>query len=199
MKYSELRKRLKKRIFSKQDLRLGGGKVFDYQLSLWQKQQYIIKLKNGVYLFADEASRVSPEEVAFHVYSPSYISLEKALSIYGLIPEMVYSVTSVTPRTTRSFKNRFGNFIYKHIKPSLFFGYREIKEDQSFYLLAEPEKALLDYLYLHKIYAGEGWEELRLNQKLIKKTFRPRVFSKYLKMFDNRRIKKLCRECLGIK
>lgn len=199
MKYSDFRKSLRKRIFTKQDLRLGGYRVFDYQLSAWQKQQHIIKLKNGVYLFAEEADRVSPEEIAFYVYSPSYISLEKALSIHGLIPEMVYSITSVTPKTTRSFKNKFGNFTYRHIKPSLFFGYRTIKEGPSFYLLAEPEKALLDYLYLNKIKNKEDWEALRLNEKRMKNAFRPRLISKYLKLFNNQRMKILCLKYLKFK
>ena len=41
--------------------------------------------------------------VANKIYSPSYISLETALSYYGLIPESVYALTSVSTRKTISF------------------------------------------------------------------------------------------------
>lgn len=187
MKYQDLRKRIKRAIFTRQDLRLRGLKVFDYQFSLWQKQGYITRLKNGVYLFSEEAESVKPEELARHLYSPSYISLEKALSIYGLIPEMVYGITSITPKTTRRFKNRFGNFIYRHIKPALFFGYRE----RNGYLMADPEKALLDYLYLNRVRTGAAFEGLRLNRKLTAEIYRPAVLSKYLKAFDDKALKEL--------
>lgn len=195
MKYQDLRKKIGKPVFTRQDLRLRGLRVFDYQLSLWQKQGYIIKLKNGVYLFSEDADRVKPEELALYLYSPSYISLEKALSIYGLIPEMVYGITSITPKTTRRFRNKFGSFIYRHIKPSLFFGYRETKG----FLLAEPEKALLDYLYLNKIRTEEALRETRLNEKIIKELFRPAIFAKYLKAFNTPKIKELCSKYLKVK
>lgn len=195
MKYQELRKRIKRAVFTRQDLRLRGLKVFDYQFSLWQKQGYITRLKNGVYLFSEQAEGLKPEELAQLLYSPSYISLEKALSIYGLIPEMVYGITSITPKTTRRFKNKFGNFIYRHIKPSLFFGYREMKG----YLMADPEKALLDYLYLNRIRTEAAFEGLRLNRKIMAGTFRPAILSKYLNAFNDRAINKLCSKYIRAK
>ncbi|MGB9613595.1 MAG: type IV toxin-antitoxin system AbiEi family antitoxin domain-containing protein [Candidatus Margulisiibacteriota bacterium] len=195
MKYQELRKKIGKPIFTRQDLRLRRLKVFDYQLSLWQKQGQITKLKNGVYLFNEDADRIRPEDIALYLYAPSYISLEKALSIYGIIPEMVYSITSVTPKVTRRFKNKFGNFVYRHVKPLLFFGYHE---NQGI-LLADPEKALLDYLYLNKIRTKEDLIEMRLNKKAIKELFRPKNFLKYLRVFSNPNLEELCTKYLKIK
>jgi len=195
MKYQELRKKISRPIFTRQDLRLRGLRVFDYQISLWQKQGNLIKLKNGVYLFSEDLDRVRPEEIAFQLYSPSYISLERALSFYGLIPEMVYAITSVTPKITRRFRNRLGNFFYRHIKPSLFFGYRETQG----FLLAEPEKALLDYLYLNKIRTKEAVEEIRLNQKIMRKLFRPAIFLEYLKAFNLPEMEDICGKYLRVK
>ncbi|OGC22824.1 hypothetical protein A2291_08565 [candidate division WOR-1 bacterium RIFOXYB2_FULL_42_35] len=199
MKYFDFKKKLEKPLFTTQDIRLLGDKVFAYQLCLWQKQGYIIKLKNGVYVFTDGIGQVKPETIAANLYAPSYISLEKALSFYGLIPEMVYSITSVTPKTTRTFKNRLGNFTYQHLKPALFCGYREIKDGPASYLLAEPEKALLDYLYLHKIKDKKDWQGLRLNQKIINNTFRPKLFANYLRLFDNKKLTALCSKNLELK
>jgi hypothetical protein len=136
----------------------------------------------------EQLSDVFPEEIAFRLYSPSYISLEKALSVYGIIPEMVYGITSVTPKTTREFRNKFGDFTYRHIKPTLFFGYREDKERRC--LMAEPEKALLDYLYLNlsKIDPCEAAEEFRFNVKVIKKEISGAKLKKYLQLFNNRKM-----------
>ena len=181
--------------FSLQDLRLLGEKVFGYQLSLWQKQGYLVKIKNGLYAFEEELPNIKPEEIASLLYSPSYISLEKALSGYGFIPEMVYAVTAVTPRTTRRFKNKIGNFIYRHLKPALFFGYQEIRNDNFKYLLAEPEKALLDFIYLnsHKMKSIEDVSAFRFNVKAMKKAISPKKMTNYLKLFNNPAMAKIIR------
>jgi len=185
-------------VFSRQDIRLRELNVFDYQLSLWQKQGYIKKIKNGLYLFAENESSVSPEELAAKIYSPSYISLERALAFYGLIPEIVYGITSVTPKTTRRFKNEFALFIYRHIKPALFFGYKEIKSGMASYLIAEPEKALLDYLYLNQIKDSVTWDELRLNNKTLNSLIKPRVLQKYLSIINKKWLTKICHTKLRI-
>jgi predicted transcriptional regulator of viral defense system len=182
MKYNIFREKINSEIFTKQDLRLLGLKVFPYQLSLWQKQGYLTKLKNGVYIFSDALNKTSPEKIARILYEPSYISLETALSIYGLIPEMVYATTSVTPKTTRSFKNKFGQFIYKHIKPALFFGYNKYQDSS---LIADPEKALLDLIYLNKIKTEVDLDSLRLNWFIIKKIFNKNKFKKYSNAYKN--------------
>ncbi len=192
MKYLDLKKKVRSPVFSRQDLRLLGGKVFGYQLSLWQKQGYIIKIRNGLYAFADQAEAISPEEIAGKLYSPSYISLEKALSIYGFIPEIVYGITSVTPKTTRTFNNRFGSFTFRHLKPSLFFGYREPKGKIK-YLLAEPEKALLDFIYLNlnKIKNKEDLASFRFNAAAIKEGASKYRLRKYLSFFRNEKMRLL--------
>lgn len=192
MKYNDLRKMISGAVFSLQDVRLAGGKIFPYQLSFWQKQGLIFKLRNGLYAFEDRARNISPEEIAGRLYAPSYISLEKALSAYGLIPEMTYAITSVTPKTNRTFRNRLGVFIYRHLKPSLFTGYQEIIKGEQRYLIAEPEKALLDFLYL-KLKKNKSLKDIRdfrLNRRIIRE-LSPDKIRNLLKLFKNDRLKKI--------
>ena len=195
MKYTELRKKISAPVFTLQDLRLRGQKVFSYQLSLWQKHGYILKIKNGLYAFEEELSNIMPEQISPLLYSPSYISLEKALSIYSFIPEMVYTFTAVTPRTTRHFKNKLGSFLYRHIKPALFFGYNEIDKEGHKYLLAEPEKALLDFIYfnLDKIKSSEDISAFRFNRAAVRKAISNSKMRRYLARFNNPKMTKIIR------
>jgi predicted transcriptional regulator of viral defense system len=101
-----------------------------------------------------------------HLYSPSYVSFETALSYYGLIPEGVYSITSAATKKTTSFKSPTANFIYHRIKPQLYFGYRLASQGGQGYKVADPEKAVLDYLYLHpEIVREADFQEWRFNSK----------------------------------
>lgn len=171
MKYIELRQKIKSDIFSLQDLKNSHFKVYPYQLSEWTAKNLLIKLKNGVYLFADKKDDITKEVIAFNIYQPSYVSMEWVLSKYNLIPEMVYHVTSITNKATRKLENDFGVFIYRHVKKELFFGYEKVKKDNQVFLLATPEKALFDYLYLNasKIKNKDDVNELRLNKSNLKK------------------------------
>jgi hypothetical protein len=64
MKYNELTTAIKSPVFSRNDLVLSGYEVFDYQLSLWVKKGYLIRLKNGLYAFRREMEKVRGEGVA---------------------------------------------------------------------------------------------------------------------------------------
>lgn len=116
------------------------------QVSGWKKKGLLVQLKKGLYVFSQDY-KPYPEQgyVANLLVQPSYLSLEYALSYYGLIPDIVRACTSVTTKKTRIFENKTGNYRYRHVKNDLFFGY--VKKNGV--LLATPEKALLDYLYLN--------------------------------------------------
>jgi predicted transcriptional regulator of viral defense system len=200
MKYSDFRKKVKEPVFSRQDLKLLGLKVFDYQLSLWQKQGYLVKLKNGLYALAETVASLRPEEIAGQLHAPSYISLEKALSIYGIIPEMVYSITCITPKTTRRYKNTIGNFEYHHVKESLFFGYKTIQGKNCPYLLAEPEKAWLDFIYFHLSEMGtkEDFLERRINLKALREMISKDKLKKYIARFGSKKMLDINRKVANI-
>lgn len=122
------------------------------QLNRWQKKRLIIKLKRGVYLFNknDRKNDTSLIFVANQLYTPSYVSLEFALSYYGLIPERTVDLTCVSTKKTIRFKNELGVFIYQHVKPCAFRGFKLSKDKCGLpLLLAEPEKAVADFLYLN--------------------------------------------------
>jgi len=136
----------------------------------WVKKGLLIKLRNGFYTFPEYKSKPGYAwYIANRIYRPSYISLHSALAFYGMIPESVVQVTSVTTMKTASFTNEFGEYSYKSVRQILMFGYdiKQITETHSF-LLAKPEKALLDLLYLYPFYNTRSEiEELRLDMDFI--------------------------------
>ena len=125
----------------------------------------LLSVKRGLYVVAPAltSSLVSMPLVANHLYGPSYVSLEYALYFYGLIPERVVEVTSVTTRQTKRYDLPFGRFSYKHSPPKLYsVGItRIILSDQTGFLIASPEKALCDTLIFTKKLAVNSVHELR--------------------------------------
>jgi len=153
MKYSEFRARV-------QDYPVFRSNIFPHltdnvgllrrQVSAWKKKGYVEQLKRGVYTLRQEDRNVglSGYFLANYLYTPSYISLESALSFYGLIPEAVYGITSVTSRKTQRFNNTLGDFTYHHIKSSVYGGYHtELDEFSNHFYMASREKAVIDFLY----------------------------------------------------
>ena len=111
----------------------------------------IIRVKKGLYVFGDGARQTpySTEILANLIYGPSYISLDYALQHYGLIPERVEAVTSVTTGRSRKFLTPVGSFIYRMIPLRAFqIGMDRIEiGDGRAFLMATPEKALADKIY----------------------------------------------------
>ncbi len=170
-------------VFSLQDLRKGIPEFSYRQLDRWEKKGYIRKIRRGFYCFADlELNEPLVFFAANKIYTPSYVSLEKALKYYGLIPEEVFQITSVGTKKTARFFSPIGNFSYRHIKTDLFWGYRLMEFNQYRYLLAEPEKALLDYLYLMPhIKTTDDVLEMRVNSD----SFREKIDINKLELFYN--------------
>ena len=121
------------------------------QLDRWVKAGRVLRLRRGVYMLAAPYARQSahPFRIANALKRASYVSLQSALSHYGMIPEYVPVVTSVTTRRPETVETALGRFQYRHVKPCLLNGFSdmEIAPGQSA-LLASPEKALIDLLYL---------------------------------------------------
>jgi hypothetical protein len=114
------------------------------------RQGSITRVKKGLYVFGDKYRRYpySKELLANLVYGPSYVSLDYALAYYGLIPEGVEALTSVTPNRPRRFSTPVGLFIYRQIPARAYeegMVRVEGKHNQAF-LIASPEKALADKL-----------------------------------------------------
>lgn len=112
----------------------------------------IIRLKRGLYVAQTDGIVLSRELIANHIYGPSYVSLSWALRHYGLIPERVFLLESVTTKHTRDFENVLGIFHYQNASPEYFpIGVTTKSEQNIHYLIASPEKALCDYVCFHQI------------------------------------------------
>lgn len=119
-----------------------------------ERDGQLIRLKRGLYVVSDEVSGKSVNAClcANHIYGPSYVSQQWALRWYGLIPERVYTMTSVTTKRSRIFENSLGRFTYEQVKPEYFaIGINNIEEDGVSFLMASREKALCDMI-LHDSY-----------------------------------------------
>ena len=131
------------------------------------KKEKIIRVKKGLYVFGPELARepYSKETLANLIYGPSYISLEYALSFYGLIPERVETVTSVTNKRNKFFKTPIGVFSYRYINPSIYAYGITLYEMDKYHsiLMATKEKALSDMLY----FTDKMTEQAQLENYLI--------------------------------
>lgn len=114
------------------------------------KEGHIVRIKKGLYIWGEDLRRrpYSKEILANLIYGPSYISLEYALAFYGLIPERVDVVTSITTQRKKSFETPIGGFDYAYLWPEAYpWGVvKKTNEQAESFLIATPEKALLDYI-----------------------------------------------------
>lgn len=153
-------------------------------LGQWQQKKYLQKIRNSWYRLTE--TPLDMETLFFisnQIYQPSYISLETALSHYGFIPEGVFKITAVSTLKTQQFETSAGVFGYQNIKTGLFFGYRLNAFGKYFYKIAEPEKAILDYIYLHPELNSEShFEALRLNVAEMEQTINRATLTQYLEV-----------------
>lgn len=175
-------------LFSVNDVLKSDSDFDSKQLVYWQKKGYIQKIINRWYCFSD---RNFDEQdlffVANKIYSPSYISFESALGFYGLIPEGVYTITSATSLKTNNFKTPRGEFTYHKLKPSLMFGYDLVIAGNKNAKIAEPSKAILDFLYINShVNTMQAIEELRINKEAFKKLVVKKKLLGYLKLYKNK-------------
>jgi len=157
------------------------------RLSRWMNEGKILQLRRKRYLLAQEYQRqeASSGYISNFLYRPSYISLRTALEIYGLIPESVKVQEAITTKKTAEWKTPIGTFKYYSIKKKRFWGYRTYPEGknripkQQQFLLAEPEKTLLDLFYLMEgEWTAERIYEMRFQELDIIKKERLQLFTK---------------------
>jgi predicted transcriptional regulator of viral defense system len=160
------------------------------RLNEWQAKGYIKELRRGHYVFSGlEINESVLFLLANKIYTPSYVSLEMALAYYNLIPETVYGITSVASRKTNYFKTDFGEFIYRHIKPQLMFGYKLVDYKGKIFKIAEPEKTVLDFFYLNtRLNTKEDFEALRFNSEEFMEHSEKDKIQNYLLAFENKKM-----------
>lgn len=164
----------------------------------WTGKGLIIRLRQGFYTFPEYKTKADYIlYFANRIYRPSYISLHSALAFYGMIPEAVVQITSVTTLKTAAFHNAFGEFSYKTVKSELMFGYDLKPITDGFALaFATPEKALLDLLYIYPFYNSvKELEALRLDEDYLHGELNRELLKRYTNQIGNRaleqRVKKL--------
>jgi len=105
-------------------------------------------IKKGLYIVGSEVKGAHPESflLANHILGPSYVSMDSALSFYGLIPEQVFEISSTTIKTSRKFNTWIGVFSYTKLPlPYYSFDIRSISlSGDQYAMIASPEKALFD-------------------------------------------------------
>ncbi|MDP3915139.1 MAG: hypothetical protein Q8R96_15535 [Bacteroidota bacterium] len=131
-----------------------------------EKSGEVIRLKRGLFLVAPEVHKqhASRELVANHLYGPSYVSFESALSYYKLIPERVHTTRSMTIKRARIFNTPLGNFDYITSSKDYYeIGIcQEIINDRYSYLIASPEKAICDMLLTTKGHRIQSVKAMRI-------------------------------------
>jgi predicted transcriptional regulator of viral defense system len=169
-------------------------KLIRIQLSRWVKAKKISQIRRGLYSIAPPYQKKQPHPflVANHLQKASYVSLQSALAFYGLIPEVVNVTTSVSTGRPERLVTPLGIYEFRHIKTEYLFGYRIIDLVDQKALVASPEKALLDLIYLQS--AGDSipyLKELRLQNtdKLDRD-----LLKKYAEKFKTLKIQNAVRE-----
>lgn len=190
MKSQDFYKKMRKAIFSTAEAQVVAfredRRLTNLQLHQWEKKGLLIRLKRGAYCFAGTTPDVAA--IASALYTPCYFSLEYVLSQEGILPEAAFTYTCVTTKTTRQWDTPFGTFSFRTLKKVAFTGF------DSKTLMAEKEKALVDYFYLNRFRlqpSDSFWESSRLEAVAAGIRFR-KVFQ-FAKLFRSERLLQLLR------
>ncbi len=138
------------------------------------KNGEILKIRRGLYCLAPKFQKniVNVYGLAEQIYGPSYISLESALSHHGWIPEAVYCCTSVCLNSSKEFNTPFGVYSYQRIPQKVLYldVQRHVDANGNIIFIASPLKALIDYVYIHKMRwnkISDIFESLRIEDEYL--------------------------------
>ncbi len=164
--------------FTMRDLELVHPGFRRATLAEWHRRGAVQMLVRGWYVFAGtQVDLPLLFEAGCRAYPPAYVSLETALSWYELIPETVHAVTLIGTQKTRTSTGDTATFVWRTVAPARWFGYHvaEYRQGHKF-LIADAEKALLDYLYLHPdLRTVDDMLSLRLDDNGFAALHRPRL------------------------
>jgi len=150
------KKNTSKKIFSLNDLKVLSGdntSTVSVQLSRLSRMGMVKNPVKGWYL--NPFNTPSMEELSMVLRTPSYLSLEYALSRHGILSQDVHTYTLVTTKLPHTYRSDESIFEYHQIKRSLFWGY----STEGTVNISDPEKALLDLIYIRYSKNKEGNEE----------------------------------------
>lgn len=140
-------------------------------LSRWVKKGHIIRLKKGVYMtrhfYEMHRNHASfAPAISSVVFPQSYVSLEYILQRANVLTEITFPITAITPKNTRKIENILGTFVYRHIKLSLYTGFKQASFFGVIFNQASVAKALFDYFYLRPLPRGLHTHKINLAEEL---------------------------------
>lgn len=158
-------------------------------------REKLLHLRRGFYCLAPRYRRrpLNLFVLSQHIYGPSTVSLEAALSLHGWIPEGVRAVTCATSKRSRNFNTPVGIFTYSRVvcRPFLTGVTVEKTEGESFFL-ASPWRAVADYVFFYK----KDWKgmeplvnSLRIEEEMLIQSDRSELPT-LVKNFKSRRVKR---------
>lgn len=158
-----------------------------------------MRVKKGLYVPGWRRGEERPVDslvLAGLVYGPSYVSLETALVLYGMIPERVEEITCVTSKRARRFSTPLGRFTYQPVNERVFSYAVKLEQARGgSYFLAEPEKALCDRIALvrgltaMRDVAALLGEELRIDPDAVRRSFRLPVVMEIADRYRRRNVR----------
>jgi predicted transcriptional regulator of viral defense system len=173
-------------------------RIVQLQLSRWVNRGRIHQLRRGLYAIAPPYQKVQPHPflVANRLQRASYVSLQSALAYYGLIPEIVNIIVSVTAGRPGRLETPLGVFDFRHVQPRLLCGYEMVDLGGQNALLATPEKALLDLVYLQP--GGGSVEHIRGLRLQNLDRLDPQRLKEQAGVFDSPKIRAAARNILQL-
>lgn len=193
MKYIDIQKKLEElKVFSVEDLKLLDDKYDRSKVSGWSKLWYIKQIIRGYYIYwwyvIDQSLLYFTSN---KIYFPSYISLESAFNYYWIIPEQTFRVLSISTNKTIDFNTEIWFFSYKKVKKEFFWWYKVVNIQGNKFLIADLEKAILDYFYLKPYIKDElDLEWLRWNKDLLNEKLDFKKLESYSNALDSDIIKR---------
>ena len=156
----------------------------------------ILNVRRGLYCLAEPYQKrpVRVYSISQHVYGPSYVSLESALSLHGWIPEAVYGCTCVSFNNAKEFDTPLGLFSYKRAAQKTFYTGVErcVDEHGNVFFMASPAKALADYVYVRRLTWPDvdgAIDSLRIEPEEFTST-QPGELSELVSNYGSRRVKR---------
>lgn len=159
------------------------------------KDKSLIHIRRGLFVIPSIYGKklVDSFELAQIIYYPSIISYESALQYHRLIPEAVYTVTSITTERSCEFSTPLGVFSYKKV-PSKYFllGAQRIVRESGIFFLATPWRALADIIYTKK----KAWHSFSMmcNELRIEHQFSFEGLTELIKKYPNQRTRKVLKQ-----
>jgi len=131
------------------------------------KRGWLVRVKKGLYVLISDITTLSSNNISLLRISNalnenSYVSLSAALYYYGLVDQLIKTITAITTTKTKRYSFQEFTFSFSKVQDGFYFGYSEKREEGKLIKIADIEKVVLDYLYLKKdIYSlNLLWEKL---------------------------------------